>query len=99
MSTRARSKASAAPSVAATTITRDEWAEAFRVAVASQPANDGDAGLTREELTDALGVAKNTASILLRKWYREGRLIAGFQVRAHHGIDGRPCRVPVYRIK
>lgn len=89
-------EAPAAPVV----ITRDEWAEAFRAALAAAPAPaTGDPGLSRDELVDALGVSRAQMAVLLRKWHRAGRLIAGHQFRMGHGIDGRACSVPVYRLK
>lgn len=70
--------------------------KAIKVAVR---AGVGDTGLTKEDLCQALGVSDITVGKLLRQWKREGLLINGWRTIDGYRTDGRPARVPVYRLK
>lgn len=73
-------------------ITVNEWlAELERLQRRS------DEGATTDELAEAWGCHRMTALVRLRQLVRQGRVVCGF--RQSERIDGRPYRVPVYRIK
>ena len=78
----------------ATGITYDEWQAAIAEAMA--PKKGDSAGLTLQEIMGMASKSKETVLSMLRKFHRDGRLVAS--TKSAVTITGRPYRVPVYSI-
>lgn len=77
-----------------TDISVDDWrAELERVLQEPRYAE----GLTTWELVAALNITPNRANALLRRAFREGRLVAGRKPGFRR--DGVPCMLPCYLIR
>ena len=74
-------------------ITVEEW----RVALEAAMGHSDDAGMTTQELADAMGVSTRVALERLRKLAKAGTLRHG--KRQTVGVSGRPAWTPVYWLK